>query len=65
MLLPRWLVIDQLRAGELETVLDGYQVSPSAIESAIYAVYPSSRHVTPKLRAFVDHLAAPVATETF
>ncbi len=64
-LMPRWLVSDELRAGALETVLEGYQVSPSAIESAIYAVYPSSRHVSPKLRAFIDHLAEHFATETF
>ena len=24
---------------------------------ALYAVYPSSRHATPKLRAFVDYVA--------
>jgi DNA-binding transcriptional LysR family regulator len=56
-LMPRWLVFEHLESGVLRSVLDDYHVSPSAIESAIYAVYPSSRHVTPKLRAFVDHLA--------
>ena len=64
-LMPRWLVVDQLRSGELRAVMSGYRVSPSVIESAIYAVYPSSRHVTPKLRAFIDHLVAKFEDETF
>lgn len=53
-LLPLWLVGHDLRAGRLEEVLPCYH----APDSAIYAVYPAGRHLSPKVRAFVDLLAA-------
>lgn len=53
-LLPLWLVGHDLKAGRLEEVLPGYH----APDSAIYAVYPAGRHLSPKVRAFVDLLAA-------
>jgi DNA-binding transcriptional LysR family regulator len=51
--LPDWAVAADLAAGTLVRVLAEW---PTA-ESGIYAVYPSNRLVTPKVRAFVDHLA--------
>ncbi|MCP5150278.1 MAG: LysR family transcriptional regulator [Ectothiorhodospiraceae bacterium] len=55
-LVPVWMVVDELRSGRLVAVLPEHRVSPSAIDSGIYAVYPSRRHVSAKLRAFVDFL---------
>lgn len=40
------------------TVLDDW----SAVETSIYAIYPSSRHLVAKVRAFVDFLVEELAT---
>jgi len=53
-LLPLWLVGHDVKAGRLLEVLPDYHVP----DSAIYAVYPAGRHLSPKVRAFVDLLAA-------
>lgn len=53
---PRFLVGDDLRAGRLVEVLADYH----AVELGIYAVYPSRKHLSAKVRVFVDYL-----TETF
>ncbi|TIL77767.1 MAG: LysR family transcriptional regulator [Mesorhizobium sp.] len=52
-LLPTWAVAEPLRTGALRRVLDAWE--PPA--STIYAVYPSNRLMSMKVRAFVDHLA--------
>lgn len=51
--LPDWLVADALVAGQLTRVLAGHDM-PSG---GIFAVYPSSRLLAPRVRLFVDHLA--------
>ena len=43
--------------GALQVVFADYQVSPSALDASIYAVFPYSRHLSPKVRALVDFLA--------
>ena len=53
-----WLVDQQVAAGSLVSVLDDYKVGGLAGDSAIYAVYPSGRYVSAKMRAFVDHMVA-------
>jgi DNA-binding transcriptional LysR family regulator len=50
-----WLVGEQLEAGALVQVLEDYDVAASGADGAIYAVYPSGRYVSAKVRAFVDH----------
>ena len=51
--LPTFIVNDAVATGALEVLLPGYEVaSPS-----IFAVWPPSRHVSGKVRAFVDLLA--------
>jgi DNA-binding transcriptional LysR family regulator len=52
-LLPSWAVGDDLRSGALTRILPGCEPPPSAV----YAVYPSNRLMSAKVRAFVDHLA--------
>jgi DNA-binding transcriptional LysR family regulator len=52
-LVPRFVVGPDLRAGRLKALLAGYR--PRA--SAVYAVYPGRRHLSPKVRAFVDFFA--------
>jgi DNA-binding transcriptional LysR family regulator len=55
-LVPTWLVADLLRDGRLVPVLADHAVSPSDVETAVYAVYPSGRFLSPKTRAFIDFL---------
>ena len=51
-LLPTWLVGECLRKNYLVQVLADY----TAADSQIYAVYPPGRHLSPKVRSFLDHL---------
>jgi DNA-binding transcriptional LysR family regulator len=50
---PDWMVRDLLAAGSLVRVLEALP----APKAGIFAVYPTNRLVTPRVRAFVDHLA--------
>ena len=52
--LPDFAIGRQLREGLLVTVLDDY----TARSGPLRVLWPSSRHLAPKLRAFVDFLAA-------
>lgn len=51
-LIPRLYVQDDLAQGRLRTVLDDW----TAVETAIYAVYPSRRQMAAKVRAFLDFI---------
>jgi DNA-binding transcriptional LysR family regulator len=53
-LLPCFICGDDLRAGRLVRVLADWQMAP---DSAVSAVYPAARHLSPKVRVFVDFLA--------
>ena len=55
-ILPIFMVGPDIRRGALRTVLDDYQVSPTALDTNIYAVFPYARHLSPKIRALVDFL---------
>ncbi len=52
--LPDWVVADALVAGALQRVLPDCETP----ESGIFAAYPTNRLMAPKVRAFVDHVAA-------
>lgn len=54
-LCSRWIAYRQLQQGELVQVLADY---PLISETAIWAVYPSSRLLAPKVRAFIDYFSA-------
>ena len=56
---PGFLVGEDLAAGRLVELLPAYR----SLEMGIYAVYPSRKHVPPKVRALVDFLAAAFAQE--
>jgi DNA-binding transcriptional LysR family regulator len=51
---PRFIVDDDVQAGRLVAVLTEY--SPE--ELGVFAVYPSRKHLSPKVRTFVDFLVA-------
>jgi len=57
--LPTYLAGEALRAGRLVTVLDDYVAPPFTLR----ALYPHSRHLSTKVRAFVDFLAERFAGE--
>ncbi len=50
---PLFMVLPHLRAGTLKEVLPGYKPLPMPIS----IVYPHSRHLSPKVRVFVDWIA--------
>lgn len=61
-MLARWLVQEDLRAGRLVQVLDGYDVNPGSMDVAMYALYQSNRRGSRKIHAFVDLLSEHLAT---
>lgn len=54
---PDFLVGDDLEAGRLVEVLPGYRLP----DLGVYAVYPSRKHVLPKVRLLIDHLGQALA----
>src|SRR6266404_4350809 len=59
--LPTYLVGDALQSGRLMTVLDDYTAPPLALR----ALYPHNRHLSAKVRAFVDFLTARFEREPY
>jgi DNA-binding transcriptional LysR family regulator len=56
---PSFIVGDALADGRLKPLLCDFAVPPLSIN----AVYPSRRHLTPKVRAFIDYFAEAYAGE--
>ena len=50
---PTFMITSALKEGRLETVLDQY----TPLTTGLYAVYPQSKLVSAKVRAFVDFIA--------
>ena len=57
--LPTFIASSALRSGAVVPVLAEYEVPPMEL----YAVYPHSRHLAQKSRAFVEYLAESFAGE--
>lgn len=55
--LPSFIVGDDVRSGRLEPALEDFEEG----ELSIYAVYPHRRHLSARVRAFVDFLAGRFA----
>jgi DNA-binding transcriptional LysR family regulator len=53
--LPSFLIEQDLATGALITVLPENAV----IEASLYAIYPSRKYLSSKVRTFIDHLAGP------
>jgi len=51
-LLPAYLCMEELRTGRLERVLGDW----NAPSTPVHVVYPSTRHLSAKVKTFVDHL---------
>jgi len=56
-LMPDWSVRDHLAAGRLVRLLPEYRVSHIEFDNGIYAVFQKSRHMSAKVRVFIDYLA--------
>jgi DNA-binding transcriptional LysR family regulator len=50
--LPAFMCIEDLRARKMERVLRDWNVPPTPL----HVVYPTARHVSPKVKAFIEHL---------
>jgi DNA-binding transcriptional LysR family regulator len=64
-ILPIWLVGRDIQRGALKIVLADYQVSPGALDTNIYAVFPHSRHLSAKVRAFIDFMHERIGTHPY
>jgi DNA-binding transcriptional LysR family regulator len=53
-LLPAFQCVEDLRARRLERVLPDW----SAPSTPVQVVYPSTRHLSPKVKSFIDHVQA-------
>lgn len=51
-ILPQWLVQEYLDAGRLVRLLPGHRFAPQGV----YALYPDTRHLPLKVRAFIDFM---------
>ncbi len=58
---PTFVVGDDLAAGRLVPLLKNYRT----LEVSIYLVYPQRRHLSPKVRAFIDYMAARITSEPY
>jgi DNA-binding transcriptional LysR family regulator len=57
--LPTYLVGEDLRAGRLVRLLP----DRLSLEASAFAIYPQSRHPSPKVRALIDYLAEALGPE--
>jgi DNA-binding transcriptional LysR family regulator len=53
-LLPAYLCVEELRSRRFERVLGDWD----APATPVHVVYPSTRHLSPKVKSFIDHLQA-------
>ncbi len=58
----RWNCYQQIKSGELVQVLKDY---PLVSDTAIWAVFPSSRLLAPKVRAFIDYFASCYSDQAY
>lgn len=56
-LIPSFIIAEELRSGRLVEVLPLFRCE----DHSLYALYPASRHVSPKVRAFVEFAAVACA----
>jgi DNA-binding transcriptional LysR family regulator len=61
-LMATWCAADEIRSGRLVTVLRDY---PLISTQTLWAVYPSSRELAPKVRVFIDWLLARIGPDPY
>ncbi len=56
-LMPTWLIGEDISTGRLQPVLTAFQAQPQVeVDSGIYALYLPNRRHSPRVKAFVDFL---------
>ncbi|MCW8903518.1 LysR family transcriptional regulator [Sedimenticola sp.] len=58
---PTFVVGQDIQSGRLKQVLTNYET----LEVSIYLVYPQRRHLSPKVRAFVDYFAERISDNPY
>lgn len=58
---PTFIVHEDLLSGELVEVMPQYR----SVELGIYAVYPTRKHLSPKVRSLIDYLSASLALQSW
>lgn len=56
-----YTLVEELRSGQLVRLLQPFE----AKDPDVYAVYAASRHLSPKVRAFVDHLVQTIGKPSY
>lgn len=56
---PTFIVGDAIRAGKLEIILPNYRPQ----EIGLFAIYPSNRHLSAKVRTFIDFVAEEISEQ--
>ena len=59
-MIPTWMVRDEIEDGRLVSLLDDFPLVPAS--TPIQAVFAHNRHLAPKVRAFVDFIAERIGT---
>jgi DNA-binding transcriptional LysR family regulator len=62
-LLPHWCLGADLAAGRLTRLFDGFEISATDFESAVWMVYPSRAYLPLKVRVFMDFMKSKVQPE--
>lgn len=55
-LMPDWSVREDIRAGRLVRLFAGHRASHLEFENGVFAVYQRSRHLSARVRVFIDFL---------
>jgi len=61
-MLPEWIVDESVATKRLEVVLSAYEALHWGRRNAVYAVYPTRRHLPPKVSAFLTLLVEGMET---
>ena len=60
-LIPTFVVGEDIQQGRLQAVLQDYR----AMEFSIYALYPQRRHLSPKVRAFIEYMSTCIQSPAY
>jgi DNA-binding transcriptional LysR family regulator len=63
-LLPVWMVGREIHHGRLHAVLPEYRAEIADFANEVFAVYPHARHLSAKVRTYVDFIAEKFKTES-
>jgi len=63
-LLPAWLMADDLGTDRIRRLLPEFDLTPSVFDSSLYAVFPRTPQMQPKIRIFLDFLVETFAKRT-